>query len=103
MESDKKIKAIWVEKPGGLDNLELKEIPRPEPDSKQVRIRIETAGVSRPDITVNINIYLIHCKTAKRGTFQMLEFGIKTKAPIFLLCLFFVPKLKVCEFAVQEA
>lgn len=42
--------AIGIAKPGGPDVLQPIDIPRPEPGSREVLIRVAAAGVNRPDL-----------------------------------------------------
>ena len=43
------MKAVAIREPGGPDVLELREIGTPEPGQGEILIRVEAAGVNRPD------------------------------------------------------
>ena len=40
------MRAIWITKPGGLDVLEVRETPDPEPKAGEVRVRVRAAGLN---------------------------------------------------------
>jgi NADPH2:quinone reductase len=42
--------AIEISQPGGPEVLRLQQIPVPEPSEGQIRVKVEAAGVNRPDI-----------------------------------------------------
>src|SRR5215212_2111368 len=44
------MKAVRVKDFGGVDQLELMELPDPEPQAGQVRIRVEAAGLNYADV-----------------------------------------------------
>jgi NADPH:quinone reductase len=44
------MRAVFAARPGGPDVLELRRVPRPEPGPAEVLIRVEAAGVNRPDL-----------------------------------------------------
>ncbi len=48
---------IWIPKAGPPEVLELREAPDPVPQSGQVRIRVEAAGVNFADIVGRLGIY----------------------------------------------
>jgi NADPH2:quinone reductase len=51
------MKAVYFDKPGGTECLELRELPRPEPKADEVLIRVKAAGVNRPDILQRRGLY----------------------------------------------
>ncbi|MFZ2469299.1 NAD(P)H-quinone oxidoreductase [Parvibaculum sedimenti] len=51
------MKAIAITKPGGPEVLELREIARPEPRHGEILIRVEAAGVNRPDTIQRMGLY----------------------------------------------
>ncbi len=52
-----RMKAIAITKPGGPEVLELHEIARPEPGHGEILIRVEAAGVNRPDTIQRMGFY----------------------------------------------
>lgn len=52
-----RMKAIAITKPGGPEVLELAEIDRPEPGHGEILIRVEAAGVNRPDTIQRMGLY----------------------------------------------
>jgi putative PIG3 family NAD(P)H quinone oxidoreductase len=51
------MKAVRVRSPGGIDQLELIELPVPSPANGEVLIQVKAAGVNRPDILQRIGAY----------------------------------------------
>jgi synaptic vesicle membrane protein VAT-1 len=51
------MRQIWIPKPGPPEVLELREAPDPSPQTGQVRIRVEAAGVNFADILGRLGIY----------------------------------------------
>lgn len=51
------MKAIIVRSPGGIEALELAELPRPEPGPGQVRVKAMAIGVGRPDALIRTGRY----------------------------------------------
>ena len=51
------MKAIVIQQPGGPDVLHLRELPRPEPAAGQVLVRVQAAGVNRPDVLLRQGKY----------------------------------------------
>ncbi len=51
------MRAIEISQPGGPEVLRLVERPRPEPGSGELLIRVEAAGVNRPDILQREGLY----------------------------------------------
>lgn len=45
----KMMRAIWVEQPGGLEVLEDRELPLPEPGQGEVRVRVKAVGLNPVD------------------------------------------------------
>lgn len=52
-----KMKAIAITKPGGPEVLELEEITTPTPGPGEILIKIEAAGVNRPDTIQRMGFY----------------------------------------------
>jgi NADPH2:quinone reductase len=51
------MKAILVAQPGGPENMQLADIPVPEPGPKQARIRIAASGVNFIDVYFRMGLY----------------------------------------------
>ncbi|HSW08455.1 zinc-dependent alcohol dehydrogenase family protein [Aquabacterium sp.] len=51
------MKAIVIRQPGGLEALELAELPRPEPGPGQARVKACAIGVGRPDVLMRTGRY----------------------------------------------
>lgn len=51
------MKAVLVRTPGGLEALELAELPRPQPGPGQARVRAAAIGVGRPDVLIRTGRY----------------------------------------------
>lgn len=51
------MRAIRVHQPGGPEALVLEELPLPEPEAGQVRVRAEAIGVGRPDVLIRQGTY----------------------------------------------
>lgn len=51
------MKSVVVRKPGGVEALELVDLPMPQPKANEVLIRTKSMGVSRPDILIRKGIY----------------------------------------------
>jgi NADPH2:quinone reductase len=51
------MRAIQLAKPGGPEVLDYVEVPKPEPKSGQVLIRIHAIGVGKPDVLVRTGVY----------------------------------------------
>jgi len=51
------MKAVVVRTPGGLQALELTDLPLPEPGPGEVRIRARAIGVGRPDVLIRQGTY----------------------------------------------
>ena len=49
-EKGESMRAIVVPRPGGPEALRLERRPRPEPGSREILVRVEAAGVNRPDV-----------------------------------------------------
>jgi NADPH2:quinone reductase len=49
--------AVFAREPGGPDVLELRATPMPEPRGGEVLIRVESAGVNRPDLRQRLGGY----------------------------------------------
>jgi putative PIG3 family NAD(P)H quinone oxidoreductase len=45
-----KMKAVVITKPGGIEVLEVREVPTPQPASHEVLVRVHAAGLNRADI-----------------------------------------------------
>lgn len=51
------MRAVIVQKPGGIEALEVVEMPRPEPQPGEVLIRVTAAGVNRADLVQRKGYY----------------------------------------------
>jgi NADPH:quinone reductase len=51
------LRTVIVRKPGGIEALELAEMPKPRPKANEVLIRTRSMGVSRPDILIRKGLY----------------------------------------------
>lgn len=51
------MKAVHVKAPGGVDQLELIELPVPSPKPGEVLIQVKAAGVNRPDVLQRLGLY----------------------------------------------
>ena len=49
--------AVTIRKPGGAEELQLSERPRPTPAAHEVLIRVVAAGINRPDILQRKGLY----------------------------------------------
>jgi NADPH2:quinone reductase len=52
-----KMKSILVHQPGGPENMQLAEVPFPEPGPRQARVRIAASGVNFIDVYFRIGLY----------------------------------------------
>jgi NADPH2:quinone reductase len=44
------MKAVYVEQPGGVENLKFGDLPKPSPGSGQALVKIEASGVNFIDV-----------------------------------------------------
>jgi NADPH:quinone reductase-like Zn-dependent oxidoreductase len=44
------MKAAWIERYGGPDMVEIRDVPKPEPGPKDILVRVEAASVNRADL-----------------------------------------------------
>src|SRR3954451_23380819 len=51
------MKTIIVPQPGGPENMQLVDVPLPEPGPKQARVRIAASGVNFIDVYFRIGLY----------------------------------------------
>ena len=51
------MRAVGVKAPGGVDQLELIELPVPSPMPGEVLIQVKAAGVNRPDVLQRLGLY----------------------------------------------
>lgn len=51
------MKTILIREPGGPDVLSLAELPTPKPRPEEVLIKVEAAGVNRPDVLQRMGLY----------------------------------------------
>lgn len=51
------MKAVGVKAPGGVDQLQLVELPVPSPRPGEVLIQVKAAGVNRPDVLQRLGLY----------------------------------------------
>lgn len=56
-DGDAKMRAIEIAVPGGPEVLTLVERPRPAPKRHEVLIRVDAAGVNRPDVLQRLGMY----------------------------------------------
>ena len=52
-----KMRAVVVRTPGGIDALELVELPLPQPGTGEVRVKTHAIGVGRPDALIRTGRY----------------------------------------------
>src|SRR5215213_3092699 len=48
--SGAEMKAVVIARPGGPEAFELRDVPEPEPQGDQVRVRVRAAGINRADL-----------------------------------------------------
>lgn len=51
------MRAVLVRQPGGIDALELAELPLPQPGPGEVRVRAQAIGAGRPDVLIRNGSY----------------------------------------------
>lgn len=51
------MKAVFVEKPGGVENLKYADVPKPEPGPGQALVKIAAAGVNFIDVYFRTGLY----------------------------------------------
>jgi NADPH:quinone reductase-like Zn-dependent oxidoreductase len=51
------MKAIVMRGPGGTDVLEMREVPKPEPSSGEVRVKVASSGLNRADLSQRLGRY----------------------------------------------
>jgi NADPH2:quinone reductase len=51
------MRAVRVKAPGGVDQLELIELPVPMPGPGEVLVQVKAAGVNRPDVLQRLGLY----------------------------------------------
>ncbi len=51
------MKTIVIREPGGPEVLTLADLPAPEPRAREVLIKVEAAGVNRPDVLQRMGLY----------------------------------------------
>ena len=51
------MRAVGVKAPGGVDQLDLIELPVPSPKPGEVLIQVKAAGVNRPDVLQRLGLY----------------------------------------------
>jgi putative PIG3 family NAD(P)H quinone oxidoreductase len=51
------MKAIVIAQPGGPETLELREVPTPEPERGEVRVRVRATAVNRADLLQRMGMY----------------------------------------------
>lgn len=59
MQPVEKMQAIRIEKPGGPEVLALASLPVPEPQDGEVLVRVQAAGVNRPDVLQRQGKYIL--------------------------------------------
>ncbi|MBV8664541.1 MAG: NAD(P)H-quinone oxidoreductase [Hyphomicrobiales bacterium] len=51
------MRAILIVQPGGPDVLQIRELPRPVPGEGEILVKVEAAGVNRPDVFQRLGAY----------------------------------------------
>lgn len=51
------MRAIYIEKPGSVENLKVREVPDPKPQPGEVLIRVKAAGINFADVLARQGIY----------------------------------------------
>jgi len=52
------MKAVYIKEFGGIENLEMREVPDPHaPDGDQILIRVRAAGLNRADLLQRRGLY----------------------------------------------
>jgi len=51
------MKAIQIQQPGGANELQLQEQPKPEPAAHEVLVQVRAAGINRPDVLMRQGKY----------------------------------------------
>lgn len=51
------MRAVCVKAPGGVDQLQLIELPVPSPSPGEVLVQVKAAGVNRPDVLQRLGLY----------------------------------------------
>jgi NADPH:quinone reductase len=51
------MKAVFVEQPGGVENLRYADLPQPQPGPGQALVKIEASGVNFIDIYFRSGLY----------------------------------------------
>ena len=52
-----RMRAVLIAKPGGIGVLELREVPRPEPQAHEVLVRVRASALNRADILQRRGLY----------------------------------------------
>ena len=48
------MRAVVLTGPGGVENLQIRDLPLPEPGPGQVRIRVKAFGINRSDLHLRL-------------------------------------------------
>jgi NADPH2:quinone reductase len=79
------MKAVFVEQPGGVENLKYADIPKPSPDPDQALIKIVASGVNFIDVYFRKGVYPapppIVLGNEGAGTVESVGPGVKNVAP----------------------
>jgi NADPH:quinone reductase-like Zn-dependent oxidoreductase len=51
------VRAIVITRPGGPEVLELRDVPRPDPDPGEIRVRVSATAVNRADLSQRLGNY----------------------------------------------
>ncbi len=51
------MRQIWINRKGGVDVLDVRDVVRPDPGPGQVRVRVEAAGVNFADVMMRRGLY----------------------------------------------
>ena len=49
-DQSKNMRAVVAARPGGPEVLQIEMRPRPDPGMREILVRVEAAGVNRPDV-----------------------------------------------------
>ncbi len=79
------MKAVFVEQPGGVENLKYADIPKPSPGPGQALVKIAASGVNYIDIYFRKGVYPapppIVLGSEGAGTVEAVAPDVKTVAP----------------------
>jgi NADPH2:quinone reductase len=79
------MKAVYVEQPGGVENLKYADIPKPSPGPGQALVKIVASGVNYIDVYFRKGVYPapppIVLGSEGAGTVEVVSADVKTVAP----------------------